>query len=123
MNSYKATARRRKQSAFAKHGRSPIAQTEKRWQQAQIIAQKASAFLKQEYGEVEVILFASSTQRDRFHLYSDIDLAIKGLPPEHFFKVVAQLQDLSPEFKIDLVQLEYCQNSLHQLILEEGQPL
>mgnify|MGYP003565005525 FL=1 len=115
MNSYKITARRRKQSA--------IAQTEKRWQQAKIIAQQASDFLKQEYGEVEVILFGSSTQRDRFHLNSDIDLAIKGLPPEQFFKVVAQLQDLSPEFKIDLVQLEYCQNSLHQLILEEGQPL
>jgi len=39
-----------------------------------------SNFLKQEYGEVEVILFASSTQRDRFHLNSDIDLAIKGKP-------------------------------------------
>jgi predicted nucleotidyltransferase len=115
MNSYKATAKQRKQSA--------IAQTDKRWQQAQIIAQKASNFLKREYGEVEVILFGSSTQRDQFHLKSDIDLAIKGLPPEHFFKVVAQLQDLSPELKIDLVQLEYCQNSLHQLILEEGKPL
>lgn len=40
MNSYKATARRRKQSA--------IAQTEKRWQQAKIIAQQASDFLKEE---------------------------------------------------------------------------
>jgi len=115
MNAYQATARRRKDSA--------IAQTQKRWQQAQALAHKASNFLKQEYGEVEVILFGSSTQRDQFHLNSDIDLAIKGLPPEQFFKAVAQLQDLSPEFKIDLVQLEYCQTSLHQLILEEGKPL
>ena len=115
MNPYQVTARQRKQSA--------IAQTEKRWQQAQALAHKASDFLKQEYGEVEIILFGSSTQRDQFHLNSDIDLAIKGLPPEEFFKVVAQLQDLSPEFKVDLVQLEYCQKSLRELILQEGKPL
>jgi len=101
MSSYQATARRRKESAFAKHGRSPIAQTQQQWQQAQALAHKASNFLKQEYGEVEVILFGSSTQRDRFHLNSDIHLAIKGLPPERFFKAVPQLQDLSPGFKID----------------------
>jgi len=114
MNSYKATAKQRKQSA--------IAQTEKRWQQAQIIAQKASDFLKQEYGEVQTILFGSSTQRDRFHLHSDIDLAIEGLPPEQFFQAVAHLQDLSSEFEIDLVQLENCSTSLRQLIIKEGKP-
>jgi predicted nucleotidyltransferase len=115
MDAYQATARLRKQAA--------IAHRNQRWQQAQEVAKQASDFLKQEYGNVEVILFGSATERDRFHLTSDIDLAVKGLPPEEFFKVVARLQDISPEFKVDLVQLEYCQESLHRVILEEGKPL
>lgn len=115
MNVYKATAKQRKQNE--------IAQEQKRWQEAQILAREASAFLKQEYGAVEVILFGSATKRDRFHFTSDIDLAVKGLPPEFFFTVVGRLQDLSPKFKVDLVQLEYCQDSLRQVILEEGQLL
>lgn len=45
MNADQATARRRKESA--------IAQTQKRWQQAQALAHKASDFLKQEYNMVK----------------------------------------------------------------------
>lgn len=115
INPYQITAKKRKdQEEYHR---------KKRWQQAQVVAKQASEFLKTEYGELYILLFGSATELDRFHLTSDIDLAVKGLPPKHFFTAVARLQDLSPEFKIDLVQLEYCQDSLHQLILEEGKQL
>lgn len=112
MASYRLTAQRRKQVE--------IAQTKQRWQQAQNFAQQAATFLRENYGVETVILFGSAIERDRFHLTSDLDLAIRGLPPEQFFTAVAQLQDLSPNFKVDLVQLEHCQESLQKAILAEG---
>ncbi len=112
MASYRLTAQRRKQVE--------IAQTKQRWQQAQNLAQQAATFLRKNYGVETVILFGSTLERDRFHLTSDLDLAISELPPEQFFTAVAQLQDLSPNFKVDLIQLEHCQESLQKAILAEG---
>lgn len=115
MESYRLTAQRRKQAE--------IAQTKQRWQQAQNLAQQAATFLRVNYGVETVILFGSALERDRFHLTSDVDLAISRLPAEDFFTAVAQLQDLSSEFKVDLVQLENCQESLREAILAEGRLL
>lgn len=112
MESYRLMAQRRKQQ--------DIARQSQRWQQAQEIAEQGAEFLKREYGVVQVILFGSGVESDRFSLTSDLDLAVKGLPSEQFFTAVAKLQDLSFEFKVDLVQLEYCQDSLRKVILEEG---
>jgi predicted nucleotidyltransferase len=69
-----------------------------------------------------VILFGSLLDPQRFHLSSDIDLAVEGLAPLDYFTAVAQLQDLSP-FKIDLVRLERCKPSLKAAILAEGKRL
>ncbi|MDB9312950.1 nucleotidyltransferase domain-containing protein [Spirulina sp. CS-785/01] len=115
MNSYRATAQQRKQQE--------IAQTDQRWRQAQQVAQQGAAWLREQYHVQEVILFGSAVVRDRFHLTSDIDLAVSDLPSEVFFTAVAQLQDLSPAFKVDLVRLDHCQASLRQVILTEGKPL
>jgi predicted nucleotidyltransferase len=115
MESYILTAQKRKQR--------DIARKQERWQRGQEIARKAAEFLKRDYGAVEVILFGSAVECDRFTLTSDLDLAAKGLPVEKFFAAVAQLQDFSPEFKIDLVELERCRESLRQVILTEGRHL
>ena len=94
-----------------------------RWKRSLEIAQKAAILLRQQFKVQEVICFGSILQSDRFTLTSDIDLAVKGLAVEQFFRAVAQLQDLSPEFKIDLVDLDRCCRSLKIAILLDGQPL
>lgn len=113
-NVYRETAQRRKQQE--------IAQKRQRWERGQKVAQEGAKLLF-EHGATEVILFGSALECDRFTLTSDLDLAVKGLPPEQFFTIVARLQDLSPEFKIDLVQLEFCSPSLLHIILSQGKPL
>ena len=55
-----------------------------------------------------------------FTTTSDIDLAARGLAPDDYFTAVARLQDLSPEFKVDLVAVERCKAALRESIAREG---
>jgi uncharacterized protein len=111
---YRRTLQRRQ---HAEHQR--LAQ---RFEAAMQVVQAAHTLLKQDFQAREVILFGSLLHRERFHLSSDIDLAVRGLDPLNYFTAVAKLQDLSP-FKIDLVRLERCKPSLAAAIATEGQPL
>lgn len=95
----------------------------RRWERSLQVAQEAAIFLKQHFQVKKVICFGSILHSDCFTLTSDIDLATEGLAPDQFFRVVAQLQDLSPEFKIDLVDLYSCRPSLKNAILLEGKIL
>ncbi len=91
--------------------------------QAQKVAQQAAALLKQEFQAQQVILFGSVVHGQWFSPTSDIDLAVKQLAPDTYFTAVARLQDLSPEFKIDLVPLESCAADFQRAILQDGQVL
>ena len=60
---------------------------------------KANIFLKNE-GCKTVFLFGSMVS-GKIHENSDIDIGIKGLPPEKFFKVYSKLYvDLDNEFHL-----------------------
>lgn len=94
-----------------------------RFNQAQTIAQQAATLLKQEFQAQQVILFGSVAHGQWFSPTSDIDLAVRQLAPDTYFIAVARLQDLSPEFKIDLVPLESCAVDFQRAILQNGQVL
>ena len=66
------------------------------------------------------MVFGSLVHGYWFSQTSDIDLAAWGLKDEDYFLVVARLQDLSPEFRIDLVRMENCRPGLRGAILQEG---
>ena len=55
-------------------------------------------------GAREVYLFGSAV-RGTMEERSDIDLAVSGLPPENFFQVLAQVEDIFQR-PIDLVDLD-----------------
>jgi uncharacterized protein len=86
-------------------------------------ARKAAKLLKTEFGAKEVILFGSLARRIGFTLWSDIDLASRGIPSEKYLAAMDTVLYLSPEFKIDLVELETCSPALLKSIEEEGKPL
>ena len=58
----------------------------------------------------------------RVHSYSGIDLAVAGLEPTRYLEAVVELLDLS-EFSVDLVQIEYAQPSLLEVIKQRGTEL
>jgi predicted nucleotidyltransferase len=87
------------------------------------VARKAAKLLKTEFGAQEVILFGSLARRGSFSLYSDIDLAVRGIAPDKFYAAVSAMLDVSPDFKIDLVEPEDCSPAMFKNIEKDGKPL
>lgn len=99
------------------------AEISSRRRRALLAARKAARLLKTEFGAKEVILFGSLARRAGFTRWSDIDLASRGIPSETYLKAMDTVLYLSPEFKIDLVELETCSPALLKSIEKEGKPL
>lgn len=98
-------------------------QLARRFERAWKVAEQAARFLKQEFKAERVMVFGSLTHGQWFSSTSDIDLAVWGLSPEAYLVALARLQDLAPEFKVDLIQMERCPPELRQTILDEGKEL
>ena len=73
------------------------------------------------YGATEVYLFWSLCA-GQFHLASDIDLAVRGIPAERFYAALAAL-DAACDIPVDVVDLDEASPSLREPIMEKGQRL
>ena len=81
----------------------------------------AADLLRTRYGVTDVVLFgslATGTFTDR----SDVDIAVRGLDPTHYFAALADLMALFAG-PVDLVRLEQAPPSLLDRIASEGRPL
>ncbi len=87
------------------------------------VARKAAKLLKTEFGAKEVVLFGSLARRGSFSLYSDIDLAVRGIVPEKFFSASAAIERVDVNFQIDLAELETCPPAVLKNIEKDGKPL
>lgn len=111
---YRQTARERAQrTAQARRQR-----REKAWE----VARAAAALLKAHYHAERVVAFGSLTQPDRFHLWSDVDLAVWGLAPAEYFDAVAKALDIGGEIEVGLVMAEKCRPYLREIV-EQGTEL
>ncbi len=99
------------------------AELEARFDLAWEVAKRAANCLRQEFGPMDVWIFGSLVHQQWFSPTSDIDLAVEGLPSEVYLIALAGLQDLAPEFKIDLICLDRCPPHFGKTILQEGQCL
>ena len=95
----------------------------KRRRRALAAAQRAAQLLKAEFDANEVILFGSLTRRGSFTLFSDIDLAARGIPSTRYLAAMDAVLRLSAEFKIDLAELETCPPALLKNIAKDGRSL
>jgi len=112
MTSYRATARRRWQDEAR--------ELDRRYAKARRVARRAADLLREHFGATRVILFGSLAHGLWYSEISDIDLACEGLASEAYLLAVARLQDISDEFKFDLVPLDSCRPDLREAILKEG---
>ncbi|MDO9303063.1 MAG: nucleotidyltransferase domain-containing protein, partial [Anaerolineales bacterium] len=94
-----------------------------RRKRAMTAAHKAAELLKTKFGATEVILFGSLARRSSFTLYSDIDLAARGIPSDRFYEAVGLIITFNMEFNIDLIEFETCPAPLRQNIEKDGKPL
>lgn len=75
--------------------------------------------LKERFHASKVMLFGSATRAD-FSQWSDIDLAVWGIPASDYYKAVAYASGYSSVFKVDIVDVEDCSQSLFQHIIQNG---
>ena len=95
-------------------------QLERRRKQALRVARQAASLLRKEFDAMKVVLFGSLAIPGNFTLWSDIDLAVFGVPADRFYAAVAAITGLSAEFKIDLVDAETCKVSLRDAFDRDG---
>lgn len=92
----------------------------KHYEAAWQIAEQAAVMLKQHYNARRVVVFGSLADRSFFMPWSDIDIAVLGVPDEVFYAAVGAITGLSTEFDIDLVDMAGCSDSLRKVIEAEG---
>ncbi|MFZ1401435.1 MAG: nucleotidyltransferase domain-containing protein [Candidatus Promineifilaceae bacterium] len=112
MAEYRATYKRRQAVARQK--------LDERFDLAWEIARRGAELLRSQFKAEKVVVFGSLTNRELFHIRSDIDLAVWGLPDKAYLRALGLLLDLSPEFSVDLVPFKDATGSLRQVIESEG---
>ncbi len=85
-------------------------------------AKKFAEELVKRFGAKRVVLFGSLARGD-FSSWSDIDLAVWGIPAAKFFKAVSFASGISDVWRVDLVDTQDCTRALREIILEEGTEL
>lgn len=91
-------------------------------QEARSVAKKIAEELVKRFGAKRVVLFGSLARGD-FSSWSDIDLAVWGIPAAKFFKAVSFASGISDVWKVDLVDVQDCTSTLKEIILKEGTEL
>jgi len=91
-----------------------------RFDRAWEIARIAANMLYQDFCAQKVIVFGSLTDIGRFTKWSDIDIAVLGVPDQLFYKALGRIISLSSEFKVDLLDIEDCREDLKVAIEKEG---
>ena len=76
--------------------------------------------MRERFAATRVVAFGSLVHPDAFGPWSDIDLAAWGIQADQYYRAVAALMRLGPEFKIDLVDPLDCSPSLRAIIESAG---
>ena len=93
---------------------------DERFEHAWEVAQRGADLLRSQFEAEKVVVFGSLTNRELFHIRSDIDLAVWGLSDDQHWQALGVMLDLSPEFTVDLVSFVDASESLRQAIETEG---
>ena len=78
------------------------------FQRAWQTAHRVAAMLYKDFGATQVVVFGSLTKQESFSKWSDIDIAVCGIPSDKYFCAVWEAEDISRLFKLDLVNFESC---------------
>lgn len=90
-----------------------------KWEKAWQIVSQLAHLLRSNFHAQRVVAFGSITQPESFTHWSDIDLAVWGIPPTDFYKALAALNEITPDFDVDLIDPENCTSELLKHMIEQ----
>ncbi|MGH2615113.1 MAG: nucleotidyltransferase family protein [Thermomicrobiales bacterium] len=115
MASYRDGARRRHEA----EQRALAAREERAW----VLARRVAARLRQQFPAGRIVVFGSLVHPGCFTPWSDVDIAVWGLRPEHTFRAIGVAMDAGAEIAVNLVDVACCSTSLLRVIEQEGVPI
>ena len=83
-------------------------------------ARQAAEVLRRRFGTETVFAFGSLVRGGTFDERSDVDLAVRGVPPQDFFRASAAAAAAVCEFDLDLIDLDDCSPALREQVQREG---
>ncbi|MEJ5309067.1 MAG: nucleotidyltransferase domain-containing protein [Anaerolineae bacterium] len=89
------------------------------WQQAQEDAQKIIEMIIRRYDPQYIIQWGSVLEPEHFSEASDIDLAVAGVEPVLFLRLLADAEVMT-EFSLDLIRWEEIQPAFQKVIRAKG---
>lgn len=92
-------------------------------QRAWHTAHKIAAMLYDEFGATQVAVFGSLAEQKSFAKWSDIDIAVWGIPSEMYFRASSKASDISGLFKVDLIEYEKCKGIFRERIQKQLAPI
>ncbi len=107
-------------SSYHPEQASDTPQASEKWEQAWEVARTVAHLLRIQFGARRIVTFGSLVHRAWFTPWSDIDIAVWGIPAHQFYQAVAAATGISPDFEVDVVDAEDCSMSLRQIIESEG---
>ena len=85
-------------------------------QRAWQTAHRVAVMLYEDFEATQVAVFGSLTKRESFSKWSDIDIAVWGIPSDKYFRAVWEAEDISRLFKLDLIDFESCKGLFRKRI-------
>ncbi len=92
-------------------------------QRAWHTAHRIAAMLYEDFGATQVAVFGSLAEKDSFSKWSDIDIAVWGIPNDKYFLAVSKSMDISGLFKVDLVDFENSKGLFRERIQNQLIPI
>ena len=89
------------------------------WQTAHRIA----SMLYEDFDATQVAVFGSLAEPEAFSKWSDIDIAVWGIPNNKYFRASSIASDISGLFKVDLVDFESCKGLFRERIQTQLIPI
>lgn len=77
-------------------------------QRAWQTAHRVAGMLYEDFGATQVAVFGSLAEKDSFSKWSDIDIAVWGIPAENYLRALSEAENVSRLFKVDLIEFENC---------------
>jgi predicted nucleotidyltransferase len=102
----------------AKEAAASRALAKQAWEDVERIAK----LLTTEFGATQIIVFGSLVQGDRFDAESDIDIAVRGIPPEDYFTALATVNRISHQW-VDLKPIEVLDPHFLRKVISTGKSI
>lgn len=81
---------------------------------------RAATLLKSQFHVQQIILFGSLAHEGWFDPDSDVDLAVRGLSGEEYWRAWREVEEIIRDREVDLIEIEFASESLQRAIERYG---